>query len=225
MNVLLSLLLLFLTFCSSNKVKDSDNPEAIYNEAIKEIADEDYLEAKDYLDTVKKKFPQSRFAVLADLKLADIEYSEENYTESAAIYGVFVDLHPNHEQAPYAQFRKTSAYLKDSPEKIARDQSPAAEAVNSARKFLARYPNSQFKKEVEEILLQARTRLAQKEAYIAKFYERKDKLESANQRWLNLLNEFSDLEDKAGEEGKKVIQLAKNHVASYAQKRASEKNE
>jgi outer membrane protein assembly factor BamD len=213
---------LLLVSCSSNKIKDSENPELVYNEAVKEIADEDYLDAKDYLDTVKKKFPQSRFAVLSDLRLADIEFAEENFTEAAAIYGVFVDLHPNHADAPYALHRKALAYLNDSPGRIARDQGPAGEAVSTARKFLSRYPNSQFTKEVEEILTKARVRLAEKEAYIAKFYTRKSKLDAANARWIGILSDYADLETKGGEKGRQVIELAKARVASYATKKAAE---
>ncbi|MEO5666499.1 MAG: outer membrane protein assembly factor BamD, partial [Bdellovibrionota bacterium] len=94
--------LLALVSCASNEKKNSENPEVVYNEAIRLLEDKNYLEATDFLQEVRRRFPQSRFAILAELKAADMDFVQDNFIEAAAAYGVFVDLYPNHAEAPYA---------------------------------------------------------------------------------------------------------------------------
>jgi len=187
------LLALLLAACTSNSVKTSENPEEIYNAAVKLIDESSYLEASEHLGELKTRFPQSRFAALADLKTADMEFKQENYTEAAAAYGVFVELYPTHADAPYAQYQRAQSYFLDAPEKIARDQGPVADAVAAAEQLVKRYPDSQFVEKAKELLKKARLRLAEKEAYVARFYERRGEKGAALRRWQGLLVSFPDL--------------------------------
>ncbi len=86
------LALTLLGGCASDSVKNSDNPEVIYNAAVKFIEKERYLDATEHLNEIRHRFPQSRFAALAELKSGDMEFKQENYTEAAAAYKVFVEL-------------------------------------------------------------------------------------------------------------------------------------
>lgn len=202
--------------CSSIDKTDSENPEEIYQAATTLIKEEDYFAAREHIEAIKKRFPQSRFAYMADLRTADIEFAEENFTEAAAMYGVFVDLHPRHEEADYALFRKAKSFFLETPSRIARDQTPCLDAVAAAKLLLNKYPNSKYRAETATILFDARLKLAQKEAYIARFYERKEALDSANRRWLKILSTYADLEDQNNEDAKELIKKAKDKVAAYA---------
>src|SRR5690606_11802541 len=106
-------------------------------------------------------FPQSRFAVLAELKVADLEYQQDNFTEAAISYGIFVELYPNHPEAAYAQFRRTESFFKDTPSNIARDQSPAEDAAAAATLLLRQYPNSRYSAVAQKYYELSRLQLAE----------------------------------------------------------------
>ncbi|NCN28313.1 outer membrane protein assembly factor BamD [bacterium] len=212
----------FLSACSSTNWEDAKSPEEVYSAIIKLVKDEDYFEAREAISSLKRRFPQSRFVKRADLRLADVEFAEDNFTEAAAVYGVFVDLHPKDEEADYALFRKALSFFNDSPSKIARDQGSCSDAVVAAKRLIQRYPASTHRKETQEIIFKSRYKLAQKEAYVAKFYEKKDKNLAAKRRWLYLLSEYADLEDSPNDDAKKLIKKAKEKVAAYAKIKAKE---
>jgi outer membrane protein assembly factor BamD len=181
--------------CSSNHLKESEDPEVVYNEAVRLIEKNRFIEASEYLNEVRRRFPQSRFAVLAELRGADSYYTQELYTEAAASYGTFVELYPSHPEAPYAQYRRALSYYNDSPSEIARDQSAAKNAASAASLLVRRYPQSPFVKESEELYLKSRIKLAEKEAYIARWYEKKKEWLAAFRRWKGLEFAFADLKN------------------------------
>ncbi len=181
------------TGCASNKLKESEIPDVVYNEGNRLFEKEDYLEAAEFFNEVRHRFPQSRFAALAELRTADVEFRQDNFTEAAAAYGTFLDLYPNHSDAAYAQYQRAISYFNDAPEKIARDQSTAQNAANAADQLMKRYPKSDYVTKARDIFERSRIRLAQKEAYIAAFYERRDAKLAAYRRWQGILKSYADL--------------------------------
>jgi outer membrane protein assembly factor BamD len=206
---------LFLS-CSSISVKNSENPEIVYNEAVKLIDNERFIEATELLNEIRLRFPQSRFFALADLKTGDLYFKQESYTEAAAAYSTFIDLYPNHPQADYAFFQKIKSFYFDTPDIAARDQGPALDAARSAEQFLRRYPKSQYVNEAQTIRLKSLLKLAEKEAYIARFYENRQKFESSLRRWKNILENFSELKDEPL--AKDLYSEAKSKVEKFSQK-------
>jgi outer membrane protein assembly factor BamD (BamD/ComL family) len=61
------------------------------------------------------------------------------------------------------------------------------------------------------ILANSRLRLAQKEAYVAEFYERKSKTLSAMRRWKGLEKDYADI--SATEEGQALLNKASQRLA------------
>jgi outer membrane protein assembly factor BamD len=195
LSIWLPLLIVFLSACSSSEVdlsKEKD-PEKLYRYGVKVLKDSDYLEAQDVFSEIKKRFSQSRFFALAELRAADLEYDQGNYAEAALMYENFVELYPSHEEAAYAQFRRAKSYMEDDPENEARDQSAAALAATAATQLMSRYPSSPYVKEARDIFYKARFQLAKKEAYIARFYRKKGFEKASARRWKKIPAEFQDL--------------------------------
>lgn len=191
--------LAILSGCASENLKNSENPEVVYNEAVRLIDKGRYLEATEYLNEIRLRFPQSRFYALADLRTGDLYFKQDSFTEAAAAYGTFADLYPTHAEAPYALYQKALSYFNDTPELSARDQSPASEASKSADFLIKKFPKSEFSTKAQEIKIKSRLRLAQKEAYIAQFYERRGAKIAAQKRWKGIVDQFSDLESYSDE--------------------------
>ena len=209
--------LLILGACASDKLKRSENPEVVYNEGVRLLEKEkDYLVATEFFNEVRRRFPQSRFATLSELKQADLEYTQENYTEAAALYGVFVKLYPTHPQADYALYHETESFFRDTPSKTARDQGSAAQALIRARRLIERYPQSKYVEPSREIAAKSRLKLAQKEAYIAEFYEKRRSWPAAAERWNVIIREYSDLKDSKLEESRELYKKALSQSQSLA---------
>src|SRR5262249_50783750 len=83
-----------------------------YEKGLGELKDENYPEALKYFQFVKSKFPFSKFAVLADLAVADTQFARGNYTEAIDAYKSFARLHPTHEKVEdgYVAFKVGESY-------------------------------------------------------------------------------------------------------------------
>lgn len=203
--------LLLIAACSTTSVdltREKD-PQKLYEYGVKSLNEGDYLEADDVFAEIKKRFSQSSYFALAELRVADLTYTQGNFAEAALLYESFVELYPTHPEAAYAQFRRAKSYMDDNPENEARDQGPAALAASAATQLLTRYPGSPYSKEAREIFFKARLQLAKKEAYIARFYAKKGYLKAAARRWKKIPSDFQDLKDyEAAQEFWKEVQLA-----------------
>ena len=198
-------LAILATACSTGQVDEND-PASLYKDAEAEIQSDHYQIAVEKLRTIKNKFPYSKFATEAHLKIGDVYFLQESFAEAASVYEAFRDLHPKHEKTPYAMFRIGKSYFNDTPGAIARDMTPAYKAVDAYTEFLQRFPNApeapEAKKDVEKI----RGFLAEKELYIANFYLKRDFYESAKPRFKKVLELYSETEAaKTAEEKLSII--------------------
>src|SRR5262249_16919841 len=91
-----------------------------YEKGQAELKHENFPEAQKYFQFVKQKFPFSKYAVLAELALADTQFARGNYTEAVDSYKAFIRLHPTHEKVEdgFAAFKVGECYYKDMPDDI-----------------------------------------------------------------------------------------------------------
>lgn len=202
---------LLLSACSSDAIKNSDDVEIIYKTTVEYVEKGRFLEAGELISEIRTRFPQSRYAALAELKQADIYFAQDMFAEAAAAYGVFVELYPNHSEAPYALYHRALSYYNDAPDEVARDQSPANDAAAAADSLVKRYPDSAFVEKSKELQKKARLKLAEKEAYVAHFYEHRHASVAAYRRWLGLKAMFTDIGQLP--EGQKLLELAGERIA------------
>src|SRR4051795_6027082 len=69
-----------------------------YEKGLSELKDENYPEAQKYFQFVKQKYPFSKYAVLAELAIADAHFARGNYNDAIDAYKAFARLHPTHEK-------------------------------------------------------------------------------------------------------------------------------
>lgn len=177
--------------CSSTPTSEND-PAKIFEEAEDDIKSDHFLLAIEKLRKIKNKFPYSKFAVEAQLKMADVYYLQESYGEAATTYEAFRELHPAHEKAAYAMFRIGKSYSNEVPGTISRDLSYAKKAIDAYQDFLKKFPSSPDGVEAKKDIGQLRERLAEKELYIANFYYIRELFDSAKPRYKKILNLYPD---------------------------------
>ncbi len=120
-----------------------------YEKGLAELKDENFPESLKYFQFVKQKFPFSKFAVLAELAIADTQFARGNYTEAVDSYKAFIRLHPTHEKVEdgYAAFKVGDCYYKDMPDDIwllppsyEKDQSAVTDALRELDDFRQQVP-------------------------------------------------------------------------------------
>lgn len=165
------------------------------------FADERYNEAIKFFEHVKNKFPYSKYASLAELRIADAHFAREKWLEAADAYRMFVRFHPRHEQAGFATFRVAKAYYEAMSDDVflfpptrEMDQTATRDAISAFDEYLARFPKGENVDEAKELRTNARTRLAEHDLYAAEFYEQRNKWQGAAWRYVRVADEYKETE-------------------------------
>jgi outer membrane protein assembly factor BamD len=160
-------------------VEYSVSAQKNYEKGLKELDNKNWVAASKYFGFIKSRFPYSKYAVLAELRLADAEFGAEQYLEAIDSYRLFIKFHPTHEMVAngYASYRIGESYFKQLPgnfwmfpPSFEKDQSSTEDAVNELKGFLDKYPDSPYRPKAREILVKVGKRLADHEWYVARYY-------------------------------------------------------
>jgi outer membrane protein assembly factor BamD len=163
----------------SGAVEYSVSAQKNYEKGLKQLDAKDWVAASKYFGFIKSRFPYSKYAVLAELRLADAEFGAEQYLEAIDSYRLFIKFHPTHEMVAngYASFRIGEAYYRQLPgdfwmfpPSFEKDQSSTEDAGNELKNFLDKYPDSPYRNKAKEILVKVGKRLADHEWYVARYY-------------------------------------------------------
>lgn len=200
----LLLSLLGYSGCSAVTIDNDSPPEAQYAEGERLLEKDRYLEAVERFRILKSRYPYSKYAALATLKIGDAHFQEEAYLEAASAYKIFRDLYPRHEQAPYALFRMGESYYNTLPSTIDRDLEPAQAAIDSYNQLLRENPGSPHQKEAEARIKDLREKLAEKEAYVGDYYFKRELYQAAASRYAFLLQNYPE----AGRNEENLYKLA-----------------
>ncbi len=187
-----ALLLMSVVFvgCSSGPKLDSSTAEGAFAVAERYEKDERYEEAIAQFQQVKNKFPYSSLATEAKLRIADINYKREEYAEAQAAYETFKELHPAHPRSDYVTYRLGMSLYHQLPETIDRDLSLADKSMLYFDEVVSSFPNSEFATPSKEQKQKLLDMLAQKELYIADFYFKRGKFDSALGRYEGAAEKF-----------------------------------
>jgi outer membrane protein assembly factor BamD len=182
-----------LVSCSSAEKYDSSTPEGAFKQAEEFEKDERFEEAVARYTDVKNKFPYSKLAVQAELKIADVNFKREAYIESQAAYQLFKEFHPKHPQSDYVTYRLAMSYFNQLPGTIDRDLTVAEKAILYFDEEMNTYPASPYIAESKEKRAEALKMLAEKEIYVADFYTKKKMYDSALKRYETVLKTYPNL--------------------------------
>lgn len=189
----LVLVIINLSCSSIEKIQGRDKAETYFLRGEAYLKDSMYDKAIEKFSLVKNKFPYSPYALKAELRLADTYYAREDYAEAQRLYNTFSELHPKHEDRPYAIYKSGMSFYGMLPSTIDRDISIANKALGEFKKVMELYPNSPYFKDALNKYTECRTKMAEKEFYIAEFYRKRDKYLAAIQRYLNVIERYSGL--------------------------------
>ena len=162
----------------------TEDARRAYEEAMKAFRSKDWEGARPLFQEVKKNFPQSRYARLAELRIADIDFAQEKYTDAIGAYRAFAQTYRTDKEAEYARYRLSKALFFDISDTILqppaeeRDQAVTADAHRELKAFLRAFPRTRWRKDVEYMLEVVTGRLVRHELYVARYYRRQDNFDA-----------------------------------------------
>lgn len=192
-----------------------ENARRSYENAFRAFEDRDCLTADPLFRRIRREYPYSRYAALAELRIADCHLIQNQYTEAIRAYRSFVRHRPAHQDVPYANFKIAEAYYRQvptdfflSPPPWERDQAPTRNALRQLRRFILDYPESEHVEQARVMVRDSLRLLAHHELYVAEFYLGRDQPTAAVGRLRTLL----DVYDGSGIEPQALLLLGRVYL-------------
>lgn len=189
--------------CGKGSVKPityAGNAQRLYESGMRSYQKGNYTDATASFQTVKRRFPYSKWAILAELRIADSSFGREAYLEAVDAYKLFMKFHPTNENVPYAQYQIAHAHYKLGPDDwfllppaYEKDMQAVVDALTEVKKFMKNYPGSGLRPKAQELLRKCERKLGDLELYVARFYLDRDKLAAALGRLEYLLSSYPTL--------------------------------
>lgn len=174
------------------KGKDPDkSPEELMSEGMSKFADGAYEAAAERFQELKDRYPYSKLAVHAELKLADSLLKNKDFEAALEQYREFESLHPKNSSIPYVIYQQGMCYFLRM-RSIDRDQTNTRKALKEFERLQREFPLDQYSLKAEDRIEQCRTNLAEHELYVGRFYFRSGHYKAALIRFTYLLKHYPD---------------------------------
>jgi outer membrane protein assembly factor BamD len=166
----------------------TDNAKRDYDAAMAAFEDKNWELTNQLFSEVKRKYAYSRYARLAELRLADASFQQEKFAEAISGYKEFVHDHPNDPEVPYARYRVAKGEYESVSQSILlppleeRDLASVNDALATLRNYLSDYPKTDHGEELQYMLEVVLGLLARHELYVARYYLDRGRFEAAVMR-------------------------------------------
>ncbi|MBA3012758.1 MAG: outer membrane protein assembly factor BamD [Proteobacteria bacterium] len=189
--LVLGILLFFISGCSlfDDSRQMNKNAEQLAAEGAAAFMNKDYKDAVKAYTDLKDWYPFSKYAILAELKIADAQFQLKQYAEAILAYESFEKMHPRNEAVPYV-INQIGLCWFNQMDTIDRDPSPAKNALAQFQRLLDQYPDSIHVKEAGESIAKCIDNIAGHELYVADFYLKTKKYKAALKRYEYIVEYF-----------------------------------
>jgi outer membrane protein assembly factor BamD len=151
-----------------------------------------YDRALEKFQKLKDYYPFSKYAILAELKIADTHYKRMEYEEAIFAYENFEQLHPRNEAIPYVIYQIGRCYYEqiDTPD---RDQTSAQKALEAFERLAKQFPRDQYSIRAAEHVKTAQKSLAGHAYIVGVFYYRTKHYKAALHRFMSIISDYPDV--------------------------------
>lgn len=142
-------------------------------------------------ERLKDWYPFSKYAILAELKIADAHYDLQEYAEAVMAYEEFENLHPRNEAVSYAIYQIGICYFEQ-VDTIDRDQTATKEALSTFRRLIKQFPDDPYANLARAKIRTCLKSLAANEFYIGLYYFKTKHYEGALYRFKSVITNYPD---------------------------------
>lgn len=172
--------------------KEEKRPSELMREGMTNFERGNYEAASEAFQKLKDRYPYSKYAILAELRMADALYEKEELDAAYDAYDEFEKLHPKNEHIPYVIYQKGMCNFRQVTA-IDRDQSYTLKAKEDFERLVRRFPRSEYANRARKHIRQALIYLAEYELYVGHYYYKMGKYRTAMNRYTYLIKNYPDM--------------------------------
>ncbi|MBW1764420.1 MAG: outer membrane protein assembly factor BamD [Deltaproteobacteria bacterium] len=189
----ISLMIMCLGACSSHYDPwKGKNAEEIMNKGILNMEWGSHESATEAFQNVKDRYPYSKFAILAELKMADSLFIRSEFEDAYIAYDEYERMHPKDKNIPYVIYRKGMCHFKQI-KTVDREQSNALKAKDEFERLINRFPEDIYAAKARKNIRECLISLAEAEISIGHFYYKMKKYTAAMNRYLYAIKNYPDM--------------------------------
>jgi outer membrane protein assembly factor BamD len=184
--------LMLLVACSgagSNVAMEDLSAQQIFELGERQIEAGNADDAAFTFGEIERLYPYSEFAQRALIMQAFAYHRDGDYPNSRAAAQRFVDFYPAEQDAPYAAYLLALSYY-DQISDIGRDQGLTLEALQSLRRVIETYPDSEYAAASVGKFDLAFDQLAAKEMEVGRYYLKRANYAAAANRFRTVVEDF-----------------------------------
>ena len=178
--------------CAWFETKEEKPAQELASDGMDYFEERNYRKAIESFEKLKDWYPFSKYAILAELKIADAHFKLEEYEDSIFAYEAFESLHPRNEAVPYVIYQIGLCYFNQI-DTIDRDQTTAKKALDTFRRLKKQFPNSPYTRNTGSRIKKCLKSLAGHEFYVGLFYFKSKHYNAALSRFKSVLSNYPDV--------------------------------
>jgi outer membrane protein assembly factor BamD len=186
------LTLLIGSGCALFQKPEEKPADELIQEGLTDFDKGNYSNAIEAFEQLKDWYPFSKYAILAELKIADAYFNLEDYPEAVFAYEEFEQLHPRNEAVPYVIYRIGLCHF-NRIDTIDRDQTPAQEALVNFERLLKEYPEDPYSVAARGHIQKCYKSLAGHDLLIGVFYYKGKHYKAALERFKTIVTSYPDV--------------------------------
>ena len=172
--------------------REDKRPEELMSEGIRNLERGNFEAAIEAFQNIKDRYPYSKLAITAELKMADALYQDSEFDLAYDAYDEFERLHPKDKNIPFVIYRKGMCYFRQI-KSIDRDQSPTLKAKEVFERLIKRFPRDDYANRARKNIRDCLIYLAEYELYVGHFYYKAKKYEAALGRYKYIIKNYPDM--------------------------------
>lgn len=181
-----------LSSCAWFETKGEKSSQELAREGMEAYQNGKYESAIESFEKLKDYYPFSKFAMLAELKIADSYFRLNQYGEAIFAYEEFERLHPRNEAIPYVIYQIGYCYFRQM-DTVDRDQTATQKALDAFDRLTRQFPDDAYAVKAKEHILKCLKTLAGHEFYVGYFYYKSKHYEAALHRFKTILTHYPDV--------------------------------
>jgi len=173
-------------------LQDQEGPPQLIAEGQKQFERGYWEEAIQSFETVKDRYPYSKEAIIAELRMADALYEKQEYELAYSAYSEFERLHPKNQNIPYVIYQRGMCYFKQITT-IDREQDTTIRAKEEFERLVKRFPRDVYANKARKHIRKCLIYLAENELYVANYYYRMKRYKAAKERYSYIIEKYPDM--------------------------------
>jgi len=173
-------------------IKEEKFAQELASDGMEAYQEGKYKDAIESFERIKDWYPFSKYAILAELKIADSHYKLKEYEEAVSAYEQFENLHPMNDAIPYIIFQTGLCYFEQI-DTSDRDQTRARKALEAFNRLIKQFPNNTYSAKAREYIGICYKSLAESEFETGIFYYKSKHYKAALERFKSIIINYPDV--------------------------------